>query len=327
MEVTVWFWVLFNVFVLGMLALDLGVFHRKAHEVSLREAGIWSAVWVALALVFNLGIYLYWGSRPALEFLTGYLIEKSLSMDNVFVFAMIFSYFAVPRAYQHRVLFWGILGALLMRAVLIGAGSYLVKQFQWILFVFGAFLVYTGIKMARQKSHGVDPENSLVVRVFRRLMPVTNEYRGARLFVREHGKLLATPLFIVLLLVETSDLMFAIDSVPAIFAVTQEPFLVYTSNVFAILGLRSLYFLLAGVIDRFRYLKLGLSALLVFVGFKMLVLEWYKMPTAVSLGVIAAILTTSIVASLLATRRDEWRGGPGVQSEPHDPSAVVGDAA
>ncbi len=327
MEVTVWFWVLFNVFVLGMLALDLGVFHRKAHEVSLREAGIWSAVWVALALVFNLGIYLYWGSRPALEFLTGYLIEKSLSMDNVFVFAMIFSYFAVPRAYQHRVLFWGILGALLMRAVLIGAGSYLVKQFQWILFVFGAFLVYTGIKMARQKSHGVDPENSLVVRVFRRLMPVTNEYRGARLFVREHGKLLATPLFIVLLLVETSDLMFAIDSVPAIFAVTQEPFLVYTSNVFAILGLRSLYFLLAGVIDRFRYLKLGLSALLVFVGFKMLVLEWYKMPTALSLGVIAAILTTSIVASLLTTFRDERRDGSGVQSEPHDPSAVVGDAA
>ncbi len=315
MEVSIWFWVLFNLFVLGMLALDLGVFHRKAHAVSLREAGIWSAVWVSLALLFNLGIYLYWGSRPALEFLTGYLIEKSLSLDNVFVFA-------VPAAYQHRVLFWGILGALVMRAALIGAGSYLVKQFQWVLLLFGAFLVYTGVKMARQKAHTLHPERNLLVRLLKRFIPVTSEYRGARFFTRENGKLWATPLLVVLIVVEASDLMFAIDSVPAIFAVTQEPFLVYTSNVFAILGLRSLYFLLAGVIDRFRYLKLGLSALLVFVGFKMLLLEWYKMPITVSLGVIAGVLSLSILASLLATRRDlstrekQATGQPRADGEP-----------
>jgi tellurite resistance protein TerC len=308
-EVTIWFWVLFNIFVLGMLALDLGVFHREAHEVSLREAGIWSIAWVSLAMVFNVGIYLFWGSRPALEFLTGYLIEKSLSMDNVFVFAMIFSYFAVPKAYQHRVLFWGILGALVMRAALIGAGSYLVKQFQWVLLIFGVFLIYTGIKMARQKSHGVHPERNPLVRLLKRVVPVTDGFRGAKFFVRENGRRFATPLLVVLVMVEASDLMFAIDSVPAIFAVTQEPFLVYTSNVFAILGLRSLYFLLAGVIDRFRYLKLGLSALLVFVGIKMLLIEWYKIPIGISLGAIAGILTVSIVASLLATRRDERRGG------------------
>ena len=308
MEVTIWFWVLFNVFVLGMLALDLGVFHREAHEVSLREAGVWSVAWVSLAMVFNVGIYLFWGSRPALEFLTGYLIEKSLSMDNVFVFAMIFSYFAVPKAYQHRVLFWGILGALVMRAALIGAGSYLVKQFQWVLLIFGVFLIYTGIKMARQKSHGVDPERNPLVRLLKRVMPVTDGFRGAKFFVRENGRRFATPLLVVLVMVEASDLMFAIDSVPAIFAVTQEPFLVYTSNVFAILGLRSLYFLLAGVIDRFRYLKLGLSALLVFVGIKMLLIEWYKIPIGISLGAIVGILTVSIVASLLVSRRDERRG-------------------
>lgn len=324
MEVTIWFWVLFNLFVLGMLALDLGVFHREAHEISLREAGIWSVAWVSLAMVFNVGIYLLWGSRPALEFLTGYLIEKSLSMDNVFVFVMIFSYFAVPKAYQHRVLFWGILGALVMRAALIGAGSYLVKQFQWVLLIFGVFLIYTGIKMARQKSHGVDPERNPLVRLLKRVMPVTDGFRGAKFFVRENGRRFATPLLVVLVMVEASDLMFAIDSVPAIFAVTQEPFLVYTSNVFAILGLRSLYFLLAGVIDRFRYLKLGLSALLVFVGIKMLLIEWYKIPIGISLGAIAGILTVSIVASLLATRRDERRGGEISESVSRTPSENPG---
>lgn len=313
MEVTIWFWILFNLFVLGMLALDLGVFHRDAHEVSLREAGVWSAVWVSLALVFNAGIYVFWGSGPALEFLAGYLIEKSLSMDNVFVFAMIFAYFAVPKAYQHRVLFWGVLGALVMRAILIGVGSYLVAQFQWILILFGAFLIYTGIRMARQKAHGVDPERHPLVRLLKRVMPVTDGYRGAKFFVRENGVRFATPLLVVLVMVEASDLMFAIDSVPAIFAVTREPFLVYTSNVLAILGLRSLYFLLAGVIDRFRYLKLGLATLLVFVGVKMVALEWYKIPIGVSLAVIVGILSASVAASLIADRRQS--GGPQLDRE------------
>lgn len=319
MEVTIWFWILFNLFVLGMLALDLGVFHRKAHAVSLREAGIWSAVWVALALAFNLGIYVYWGSRPAIEFLTGYVIEKSLSLDNVFVFAMIFGYFAVPAAYQHRVLFWGILGALAMRAALIGAGAYLIKQFHWVILVFGAFLVFTGVRMALQKEHGIHPERNPLVRLLRRLMPVTSEYRGGRFLVREQGRLWATPLLVVLLVVEASDLLFAIDSVPAIFAVTDNPFLVYTSNVFAILGLRSLYFLLAGVIERFRYLKLGLSALLVFVGLKMLLSEWYKVPIGASLAVIAGVLALSVLASLLGSaHRDATEGDSPVRqgSEP-----------
>jgi tellurite resistance protein TerC len=319
LEVTIWFWILFNLFVLGMLALDLGVFHRKAHAVSLREAGIWSAVWVALALAFNLGIYVYWGSRPAIEFLTGYVIEKSLSLDNVFVFAMIFGYFAVPAAYQHRVLFWGILGALAMRAALIGAGAYLIKQFHWVILVFGAFLVFTGVRMALQKEHGIHPERNPLVRLLRRLMPVTSEYRGGRFLVREQGRLWATPLLVVLLVVEASDLLFAIDSVPAIFAVTDNPFLVYTSNVFAILGLRSLYFLLAGVIERFRYLKLGLSALLVFVGLKMLLSEWYKVPIGASLAVIAGVLALSVLASLLGSaHRDATEGDSPVRqgSEP-----------
>jgi tellurite resistance protein TerC len=300
---SLWLWAGFNLFVLGMLAVDLGIFHRQAHAVSMREAGIWSAVWIALALVFNLGVWKFLGPQPGVEFLTGYLIEKSLSIDNIFVIALLFAYFKVPGEYQHRVLFWGILGALVMRAAFILAGAALLDRFHWIIYLFGGFLVLTGIKMAFAPEHGVEPERNPVVRLVRRLMPVTSDFRGASFFVREGGRRAATPLFLVLVMVEFTDLVFAVDSIPAIFAVTRDPFLVYTSNVFAILGLRSLYFLLAGVMHKFEYLKLGLAAILVFVGAKMALVDWVKVPTVLSLGVIAAILALAVAASLFKARR------------------------
>jgi tellurite resistance protein TerC len=306
-----WLWIGFNVFVLAMLALDLGVFHREAHVVSIKEAAGWSVFWITLALIFNAGLYYFRGAQAGLEFLTGYLIEKALSVDNIFVFVLIFSYFNVPPRYQHRVLFWGILGALMMRGAMIGAGAYLIHQFHWIIYVFGAFLVFTGIRMATQTEHAIEPEANPVIRVVRRLMPVTNVYHGQSFFVREATepggvvRRVATPLFVVLVLVETTDLIFAVDSIPAIFAVTRDPFLVYTSNVFAILGLRALYFLLAGVITKFHYLKLGLSVVLVFVGAKMLLTDIYKIPIVVSLGVIATILTLSVIGSLLFPKAAE----------------------
>lgn len=299
MATNIWFWILFNVFVLGLLALDLGVFHRNDHAVGMKEAGIWTVVWISLALIFNAGIYFFAGPEPALQFLTGYLIEKSLSVDNIFVFVMLFSYFNVPVVYQHRVLFWGILGALIMRGILIGVGAYLIAQFHWVIYIFGAFLVFTGIRMAVQKDEHVEVESNGVVKLLRRIMPITPNYHGHDFFVRDAGRLFATPLFVVLLIVETTDLIFALDSIPAIFAVTTDPFLVYTSNVFAILGLRSLYFLLAEVITKFRFLKIGLSAILIFVGVKMLIVDFYHIPILASLGVIASILTLSIVASLV----------------------------
>ena len=300
---SLWLWAGFNLFVLGMLAVDLGIFHRQAHAVSMREAGIWSAVWIALALAFNLGVWKFLGPQPGVEFLTGYLIEKSLSIDNIFVIALLFAYFKVPGEYQHRVLFWGILGALVMRAAFILAGAALLERFHWIIYLFGGFLVLTGIKMAFAPEHGVEPERNPVVRLVRRLMPVTAEFRGASFFVRAGGRRAATPLFLVLVMVEFTDLVFAVDSIPAIFAVTRDPFLVYTSNVFAILGLRSLYFLLAGVMHKFEYLKLGLAAILVFVGAKMALVDWVKVPTVLSLGVIAAILALAVAASLFKARR------------------------
>ena len=312
MEGPIWLWVGFNVFVLAMLALDLGVFHRKAHAVSGREALIWSLVWISLSLVFNAVIYFFWdrmmpGSsytnrEAALAFLTGYLIEKSLSVDNIFVFILIFSFFAVPAAYQHRVLFWGILGALIMRGALIAVGAALLEEFHWIIYVFGAFLIFTGIRMWFHKGEEVHPENNAVVKLFRRFMPVTAHFEKDQFFVRHAGKLMATPLFLILLIVESTDLVFAVDSIPAIFAVTQDPFIVYTSNVFAILGLRALYFLLANVINQFEYLKYGLAAVLTFVGIKMVIVDFYKIPTGVSLGVVAGILTVSILASLWKAR-------------------------
>ncbi len=302
---SLWLWVGFNVFVLALLALDLGVFHRNAHEVSLREASVWSVVWVSLALLFNAGIWYFQGSQPALEFFTGYLIEKSLSVDNIFVFALIFSYFHVPAKYQHRVLFWGILGALVLRAFFIVVGAALLAKFHWIIYIFGAFLILTGLKMALFRGTELDPSKNPVLRLVRRIFPVTDDYRGEKFFVREKGKLFATPLFLVLALVESTDVVFAVDSIPAIFAVTRDPFLVYTSNVFAILGLRSLYFLLAGVMGKFSYLKLGLAIVLIFVGVKMTIASWIKIPIALSLGVIGGVILLSILASLWKDARQQ----------------------
>lgn len=299
-----WLWIGFNLFVLAMLALDLGVFHRKAHVVSFREALAWTVAWVTLAMLFNLGVWHYAGAQKALEFTTGYVIEYSLSVDNIFVFALLFSHFAVPLKYQHRVLFWGILGALLLRAVMIVAGTVLITKFAWIIYVFGAFLILTGIKMIVKREEEIHPEHNPVVRWFRKFVPMTSNYREDKFFVREHGALMATPLFLVLLLVEISDVIFAVDSIPAIFAVTKDPFIVYTSNVFAILGLRSLYFALAGVMDKFHYLKMGLGVVLTFVGVKMLLGHTaYKIDTLVSLGVIVGVLATSVVVSLLRPRK------------------------
>jgi tellurite resistance protein TerC len=308
-EITIWFWVGFNAFILLMLALDLGVFHRNAHVVSFREAATWSAVWVALALAFNAWLYFAWGSEPALAFLTGYLIEKSLSVDNIFVFVMVFTFFAVPAQYQHRVLFWGILGALVMRGAFIWAGAYMLQQFHWVIYLFGGILVVTGIKMAR-RVEAYDPSRNPLLKLARRALPLTDGYRGDRFWVKEAGRWMATPLFLVLLLVEATDVVFAIDSIPAIFAVTQEPFLVYTANVFAILGLRSMYFLLADVVHRFVYLKYGLAAVLVFVGAKMILVDIYKIPTGVSLGVVATVIGASIAASLLYPGSAGRPGGP-----------------
>jgi tellurite resistance protein TerC len=300
----IWLWVGFNGFVLAMLALDLGVFHRKAHVVSFRESITWTVVWVGLALLFNGGVWHFYGSQKALEFFTGYLIEKSLSVDNVFVFALLFSYFAVPPKYQHKVLFWGILGALVMRAIMIAAGAALIAKFTWIIYVFGAFLILTGIKMVVKRQEEIHPERNPVVRWFKKLMPVTADYREDHFFLKEGGRRWATPLFVVLLLVEFSDLIFAVDSIPAIFAVTTDPFIVYTSNVFAILGLRSLYFALAGVMDKFHYLKIGLGVVLSFVGAKMLLAHTaWKIPTLLSLGVVVLILAVSIVWSLLRPKQ------------------------
>ena len=300
---TIWLWVGFNLFVLAMLALDLGVFHRKAHVVTFKESISWTCVWIALAMVFNLGLWYFSGPVKALEFFTGYVIEKSLSVDNVFVFALLFSYFAVPKIYQHKVLFWGILGALVMRATMIGVGAVLITKFSWIIYVFGAFLIVTGIKMIVKKEEEIHPERNPVVRWFKKFMPVTPDFRGDKFFVVENGVRMATPLFVVLLLVEVSDLIFAVDSIPAIFAVTKDPFIVYTSNVFAILGLRSLYFALAGVMDKFHYLKIGLGVVLTFVGVKMVLAHTpWKIDTLVSLGVIVAVLATSVVVSILRPR-------------------------
>jgi tellurite resistance protein TerC len=297
-------WIGFNLFVLAMLALDLGVFHRKAHVVSFKEAAIWSAVWIGLALAFNVGVLVWRGQEVALQFLTGYLIEKSLSVDNIFVFVLIFSTFLVPPQYQHRVLFWGILGALVMRGILIALGATLIYNFHWIIYIFGAFLVFTGLKMLRHQEMQVDPDKNPLVRLLRRVLPVTPGYEGQKFLVRRDGRWWATPLLVVLILVETTDLIFAVDSIPAIFAITDDPFIVYTSNVFAILGLRSLYFLLAGVVQKFVYLKTGLAVVLMFVGVKMLLADVYKVPVALSLGFIALVLTISIVASLLRARRE-----------------------
>jgi tellurite resistance protein TerC len=323
---SMWLWIGFNLFVLAMLALDLGVFHRKAHVVGFRESLTWTVVWVVLALLFNAGIWHFSGSQKALEFFTGYVIEKSLSVDNVFVFAMLFSYFAVPPLYQHKVLFWGVLGALVMRAAMIALGAALIVKFSWIIYVFGAFLILTGIKMVLKREEEIHPERNPVVRLFKKLMPVTSDYRGDRFFVVESGLRHATPLFVVLLLVEFSDLIFAVDSIPAIFAVTTDPFIVYTSNVFAILGLRSLYFALAGVMDTFHYLKIGLGVVLSFVGVKMMLAHSpYKIDTLISLAVVVGIIAASVVASVLRPRKiGPFKGPSGPESLASGPGSDAG---
>jgi tellurite resistance protein TerC len=305
----VWLWVGFNVFVLAMLAVDLFVFHREAHAIRTTEALTWSIIWVVLAFVFGAGVYVFMGREAGLEYFAGYLIERALSIDNIFVFVLIFSYFHVPPRYQHRVLFWGILGALLMRGAMIAAGAYLIHQFHWVIYVFGAFLVFTGIRMATHSEHAIDLETNPMIRLVRRMFPVSKGYHGEHFFAREPvagvSRLVVTPLFVVLALIETTDLVFAIDSIPAIFAVTDDPFIIYSSNIFAILGLRAMYFLLADVMDRFHYLKVGLSVVLVFVGAKMLLTDIYKIPIGLSLAVITVVLGAAVGASWFWPRHGE----------------------
>ena len=311
-------WIAFTLFILCMLAIDLGLFHRTAHEVSVKEAGLWFAVWVTLAILFGGGMYFVEGPKAALEYFTGYLIEKALSVDNIFVFVVVLAYFRVPKNLQHRVLFWGVLGALVMRAGMIIGGTLLIQRFHWVIYVFGAFLVYTGIKMAFHSDEDIHPEGNPFIKVIQRFLPVTNRFHEDHFFVRsslieaefpddEKSELkkfawTATPLFIVLVVIETTDVVFALDSIPAIFGVTLDPFIVYTSNIFAILGLRSMYFFLAGIIDKFHLLKIGLSFVLFFIGVKMLISGFFHIPILVSLIVVAAVIAGSIVASLAFPR-------------------------
>jgi len=302
MQHSIWEWVLFNGFVLAMLALDLGVFNRKAHVISFKEAVTWSVVWIAIAVAFGLGVGVIFNHTLAMEFFAGYTLEKALSVDNIFVILLIFTSFKVPSMYQHRVLFWGIIGALVMRGLFIWGGISLIQTFHWIIYVFGAFLVFTALKMAIVNEKEQDVHDSKVLALLRRVIPVSPDYHGQSFFVRLNGTLTATPLFAVLLLVESTDLIFAVDSIPAILAVSRDPFIVYTSNVFAILGLRSLYFALAGFVDRFYYLKYALSIILGFVGVKMIVSGVYKVPISWSLGFIFSVLVLSVVASFIKTR-------------------------
>jgi tellurite resistance protein TerC len=298
METPIIFWVIFNAFVLIMLALDLGVFHRKIHEIKIKEALTWTFIWVCLALIFNLIIYYWRGRQQALEFFTGYLVEKALSVDNIFVFIMVFTYFQIPTKYQHKILFWGIIGALIMRIIFIFAGVALLEKFHFTIYIFGALLIFTGYKMFNHSNMKIDPDKNPVIRFFKSFMPVTSDLHEDKFFIKIDGRRFATPLFLVLILIETTDLIFAVDSIPAILAITQDQFIVYTSNVFAILGLRSLYFALAGVVHRFWLLSYGLAIVLIFVGIKMILIDFYKIPIEWSLLFIAAVISGSIFFSL-----------------------------
>ena len=301
-----WLWIGFSLFILVMLSLDLGLFNRKAHTIRYREAWIWSAVWVTLAMIFAGLVFRYQGSQRGFEFLTGYLIELSLSVDNLFVFLLIFSYFKVPARFQHRVLFWGVMGALVMRLTMIFVGAALIERFHWIIYIFGGFLVYTGIKMFRSDEIDIQPEQNPLVRIATRFLPITRHYEEEKFFTRINGKLTGTLLLLVLMVVEVTDLVFAVDSIPAIFAITTNTFIVYTSNVFAILGLRSMYFLLAGVVEKFRYLRFGLAIVLTFIGVKMLLVAvGLHIPIKFSLAFVAVVLIGSVVASLLAAPKEE----------------------
>ncbi len=296
---SIWKWVLFNAFVLAMLALDLGVGHRRKHEIKFKEAVAWSAVWIGLALAFAALVAYRHGPGTALQFLTGYIIEESLSVDNLFVFLLIFSWFAVPTRLQHGVLFWGILGAMVLRLLFIVAGVALIERFEWVIYLFGGILVYSGVKMAVEKEKKINPDQNPVLKLFRKLMPVTTEYEGSKFLVQRDGRTFATPLLLVLLVVETTDLIFAVDSIPAVLAITRDRFIVYTSNVFAILGLRAMFFALKGAMDLFHHLHYGLSAILVFFGAKMLLGHFVEIPIGIALGVVASILALSVIASLI----------------------------
>ena len=297
-------WAVFIALVAGILALDLFVLRRKSHAVGIREALTWCAIWIGLALAFGAGVWVTRGSRAGLEFVTAYLIEESLSVDNLFVFLLLFAHFRVPASYQHKVLFWGILGALAMRFVFILTGVSLLRRFEWVLYVFGAVLVVSGVRMARGHGPEVHPENNLVLRLFRRFMPITEQFEGDRFFLVREGRRFATPLFVVLLMVETADLVFAVDSIPAVLGISRDPFIVYTSNAFAILGLRSLFFALARLLDAFHFLHYGLALILMFVGLKMLVSGWVHVPTAVALGFVGLTIAASTLASVIWPRRD-----------------------
>lgn len=303
MEHSLLLWFGFLVFIAVMLAIDLGVFNRRPHAVTFREALIWSIVWVVLAFVFFGVLYHFMGEEKSFEFITGYLIEKSLSVDNLFVFVLIFAYFNVAPAYKHRVLFWGIIGALVLRGALILAGTALISHFHWVAYIFGAFLVYTGIKVAFVETEDITPEKNRVIRLFRKFYPITNEFHGTKFFIYREGHYWATPLFLVILMVATTDFVFALDSIPAIFAITLDPFIVFTANVFAVLGLRALYFLLANIVSKFHYLKFGLAVILIYVGAKMVLVDFYKIPTGLSLSVIGGALAAAIIASLIRDRR------------------------
>ena len=303
METPFWIWVVFIAGVLALLALDLGVFHRKAHAVSLREAAIWTVVWVTLSVLFGGWVWWRGGAELGLQFFTGYVIEYSLSVDNIFVFVLLFSYFAVPAEYQHRVLFWGILTALVMRGVFIGLGVAIIERFGWVLYLFGAFLVVTGLKMFRHEKLEVHPDQNPLVKLCRRWLPFTSGWVGTKFFARQDGRLMATPLFLVFMVVNVTDVVFAVDSIPAVFAITLNPFIIFTSNICAVMGLRSLYFLLAGAMNLFVYLQQALAVILTYVGVKMLIVHWFKIPTPVSLGFIAITLTVAVVASLAVRQR------------------------
>ncbi|HPI15585.1 MAG TPA: TerC family protein [Spirochaetota bacterium] len=296
-------WGGFIIFILGLLILDLKVLQKDDHEIKVREALAWTGFWIALALLFNAGVYYFEGTQKALEFLTAYLIEKSLSVDNIFVFLMVFSYFGIPPKYQHRVLFWGIIGALIMRAAFILVGVALIERIHWIIYVFGAFLIFIGIKMALEKEKEIHPEKNPVLKYFRKIMPVTKEFVGHDFFTKKGARWAATPLFVVLLVIESTDIVFAVDSIPAVLAISHDPFIVYTSNVFAILGLRALYFAIAGVMRLFHYLNYGLAFILIFVGIKMILADYYKLPVSAALGVIAGVLAISVIASIMFPKK------------------------
>ena len=304
-------WVGFNIFVLILLALDLGVFHRGARTIKIKEALWWSAIWVLVALLFNAVVYFWRGSDTALQFLTGYLIERSLSVDNLFVFLLIFNYFRVPAHFQYKVLFWGILGALIMRALFIAAGVTLIHMFHWVIYVFGAFLIIIAVRMAFEEEKEIHPEKNPVLKLFRRFMPVADDYVAGKFFIRKNKKSFATPLFVVLLVIETTDVIFAVDSIPAILAITTDPFIVYTSNVFAILGLRALYFALAGAMELFHFLNIGLSIILAFVGVKMLLSRFYEIPVSVALGVVILTLVITIIASIIFPQSRQKKSSSG----------------